>query len=115
MPRSSEPLPDPGPELIGRHDIQVPALRLRYERIVGWQLLHDVPGLPTRQPLGQRLQRGLQGAVCRLATDAARRLPDHRDDLLVLHPSSPRNAVSLTAETGVRCMFPRRYSSCMRM
>jgi hypothetical protein len=40
---------------------------------------------------------------------------DHRDDLLVLHPSSPRNAVSLTAETGVCCMFPRRYISCMRM
>jgi len=40
----------------------------------GWQLLHDVPGLPARQPLGQRLQRGLQGAVCRLATYAARRL-----------------------------------------
>src|ERR1700733_620300 len=31
----TEPLPDPGPELIGRHDIQVPALRLRYERIEG--------------------------------------------------------------------------------
>jgi hypothetical protein len=80
----------------------------------GWQLLRDVPGLPARQPLGQRLQRGLQGAVCRLTTYAARRLPDHRDDLLVLHPSSPRNAVSLTAETGVCCMFPRRYISCMR-
>jgi hypothetical protein len=46
---------------------------------------------------------------CRLATYAGRRLPDHRDGLLVLHPSSPRNAVSLTAETGVCCMFPRRY------
>jgi hypothetical protein len=61
-------------------DVERLGVRLRVDPRLqfGWQLRHNVPGLPARQPLGQRLQCGLQGAVCRLATYGARRLPDDR-------------------------------------
>jgi len=41
-----------------------------------------------------------------------RRLADHRDDLILLHPSSPRKAGQLTCRDwrAVGCMLPRRYN-----
>ena len=93
---------------------------------------HSGTGAAGTRPTTSRRRRADDGSREQLAVPRARfrsyygrpvlkppvwewRIPDHRDDLLVLHPSSPRNAVSLTAETGVCCMFPRRYISCMPM